>query len=59
VLPDDWTRRVLENQLPVMVHLWSDIHVRRRTLAQAPVVDEVAREFEGKLEAVSNADTPS
>lgn len=48
----DWSQRVLQNQLPVMVHFWSESYEPKRSAALAPVIDEVALEFAGKMAAV-------
>ena len=45
---------MLENPLPVMVHFWSDIWLPDRCEDMAPVIDDVARKFVGKLDAVRN-----
>jgi len=48
---------VLHNRLPVMVHFWSETFVPHRSAALAPVVDEVAIEFAGKMDAVRTRGT--
>ena len=48
----EWTKRVLHNRLPVMVHFWSEALVPRRSAAMGTVVDAVALEFAGKMDAV-------
>ena len=50
---------MLQNQLPVMLHLWSEMNVPRRSKALAPVLDEIAHEFEGQLDAVRTSSSPS
>ena len=47
-----WKERVLDSQRPVMVHLWSKAYVPTRSEALAPVIDEVVRTFDGKIDAV-------
>ncbi len=47
-----WKERVLDSQRPVMIHLWSKAHVPTRSEALAPVIDEVVRTFDGKIDAV-------
>ncbi len=47
-----WKKRVLDNPLPVMVHLWSETMVPARSKALAPIVAEVALEFSGRIDAV-------
>ncbi len=54
VTPKEWRHRVLENPLPVMVHLWSETRVARRSATLASILDDIARDFEGKLEALSS-----
>lgn len=43
---------MLQNPLPVMTHLWSEIYEPELSEALAPVVDEFARKFAGKMDAV-------
>ena len=35
-----------------MIHLWSKFRVPTRSAALAPVIDDVVRAFEGKIDAV-------
>ena len=48
----DWEERVTNNPLPVMVHLWSEAFTPDRSEALAEIVDDVALEYEGKLDVV-------
>jgi hypothetical protein len=47
-----WQQRVLRNPLPVMVHVWSETLAPERSEKLAPIIDDVAIEFAGKMEAV-------
>ena len=47
-----WKERVLDCERLVMVHLWSKAHVPTRSAALAPVMDDVVRAFDGKIDAV-------
>ena len=52
VVTADWDNRVLKSPVPVMVHFWSNLFLYSRSKKLAPVIDDVAYEFEGKLAAV-------
>jgi len=52
-----WSERVLNNPRPVMVHLWSRHWVPERSEALAPIVDDVALAFNGKLDVVRSPGT--
>ena len=53
-----WTSRVLQSPLPVMVHFFANINLPFRCSSMAPVIDDVARKYAGKLDAVRRLHNP-
>ena len=47
---------MLDNKLPVMVHVW-DASVPNRNQFVAPAVDDIAVEFIGKMDVVRSSGT--